>query len=186
MPIYLYRLLALSRRPAIASHGYTAIQRYTLYSYTALYSIHAIHHPSARSTLHGLNASRFECVYDQVSKCISVRRSPYQFAQLYIYTAALNTISLGSRPIPSRYAMHSEARHLHKMLHGTGASNCLDARWTTRQLWRIKLRLSRTVMLIHSARLRLCTQDVTAAGNPEPRLTQRERRSDPPRPYTRT
>ena len=38
--------LASSRRPAIASHGYTAIQRYTLYSYTALYSIHAIHHPS--------------------------------------------------------------------------------------------------------------------------------------------
>ena len=43
----LYMQLASSRRPAIASHGYTAIQRYTLYSYTALYSIHAIHHPSA-------------------------------------------------------------------------------------------------------------------------------------------
>ena len=43
--------LASSRRPAIASHGYTAIQRYTLYSYTALYSIHAIHHPSACTLL---------------------------------------------------------------------------------------------------------------------------------------
>ena len=42
----LYRRLTSSRRPAIASRGYTDIQRHTLYIYTALYSIHAIHHPS--------------------------------------------------------------------------------------------------------------------------------------------
>eukprot|EP00964_Phaeocystis_antarctica_P101158 scaffold66659_cov72-Phaeocystis_antarctica.AAC.2 len=38
--------LASSRRPCTAWHSYTAIQRYTLYTHTALYSIHAIHHPS--------------------------------------------------------------------------------------------------------------------------------------------
>eukprot|EP00964_Phaeocystis_antarctica_P066201 scaffold39986_cov41-Phaeocystis_antarctica.AAC.1 len=47
----LYKRLYAARIVTPPCHGYTAIHRYTLYSYTALYNIHAIHHPSGGHVL---------------------------------------------------------------------------------------------------------------------------------------
>ena len=58
-PFLLYKVLysvhASPRAPCVAIQLYSAIQRYTLYSYTSLYTIQAIQHPSAPDWAGGHN-----------------------------------------------------------------------------------------------------------------------------------